>query len=80
MKKILIFISLIGLYGSSYAQNAKSTAVKEKTAFQTSTSWMPEIDVCSDIAIVYGTNDRPGVTIEQRVQSWRDHGYQTHLA
>ena len=40
---------------------------------------MPEIDVRSDIAIVYGTNDRPGMTFEQRVQSWRDHGYQTNF-
>ena len=49
----------------------------EKTAFQTASPWMPEIDVRSDIAIVYGAGDRPGMTFEQRVKSWRDHGYET---
>jgi len=53
--------------------------LKEKTAFQTGSAWRPEIDVRSDIAIVYGAGDRPGMTFEQRVKSWRDHGYQTHF-
>jgi hypothetical protein len=52
---------------------------KEKTAFQTGSAWKPEIDVRSDIAIVYGANDRPGMTFQQRVDSWRSHGYQTHF-
>jgi len=47
----------------------------EKTAFQTSSPWRPEIDVRSDIAIVYGAGDRHDMTFEQRVKSWRDHGY-----
>jgi hypothetical protein len=51
-------------------------AQREKTAFQTSSGWIPQIDVRSDMAIVYGTGDRKGLTFEQRVQSWRDHGYQ----
>ncbi|HMI03291.1 MAG TPA: hypothetical protein VK541_12450 [Pedobacter sp.] len=55
------------------------SAPKEKTAFQTGSAWRPEIDVRSDIAIVYGAGDRKGMTFEQRVQSWRDHGYQTHF-
>ncbi|GGA83419.1 hypothetical protein [Puia dinghuensis] len=49
---------------------------RQKTAFQTSSPWIPEIDVRSDVAIVYGVSDRRGLTFEQRVQSWRDHGYQ----
>lgn len=51
----------------------------EKTAFQTSSPWIPEIDVRSDIAIVYGIDDAPGMTFEQRVKTWRDHGYTTHF-
>ena len=78
MKKVPIFACLLALSFSAYSQSLPKE-LKEKTAFQTSTSWMPEIDVRSDIAIVYGTNDRPGVTFEQRVKSWRDHGYQTHF-
>jgi len=52
---------------------------QEKTAFQTSHAWIPEIDVRSDIAIVYGVSERGGVTFEDRVRSWRDHGYQVHF-
>jgi hypothetical protein len=48
----------------------------QKTAFQTASPWIPQIDVRADEAIVYGTNDHKGMTFEQRVQSWRDHGYQ----
>ncbi|WP_256001832.1 hypothetical protein [Pedobacter deserti] len=51
----------------------------EKTAFQTGSAWRPEIDVRSDIAIVYGAGDRRGMTFEERVKSWRDRGYQTHF-
>ena len=79
MKNISLFCCFIALSLTVYAQKSKSTDLKEKTAFQTSSPWIPEIDVRSDIAIVYGSNDRPGLTFEQRVQSWRDHGYQTHF-
>lgn len=48
---------------------------KEKTTFQTRSQWMPEIDVRSDMAIIYGAFDRPGITFNQRVQSWREQGY-----
>lgn len=47
----------------------------EKTSFQTSGPWKPSTDIRSDIAMVYGTSDRPTMTFEQRAQSWRDHGY-----
>jgi hypothetical protein len=51
----------------------------EKTAFQTSHAWIPEIDVRSDIAIVYGVSERGHVSFEDRVKSWRDRGYQVHF-
>lgn len=79
MKNILLFCCLFALSLTGYAQTIKPVVLKEKTAFQTSSPWIPEIDVRSDIAIVYGTNDRPGLTFEQRVQSWRDHGYQVNF-
>lgn len=61
-------------------QNQEQIKVnKEKTAFQTSSPWIPEIDVRSDIAIVYGAKDRKGLTFEERVKSWRDKGYTTHF-
>lgn len=53
-----------------------ATAItKEKTSFQTRTPWRPTLDVRSDVAMVYGMDDRPDMTFEQRVQSWRDRGY-----
>ena len=36
-------------------------------------------DVRADASIVYGVNDRPEMTFEQRVNSWRDRGYRTHF-
>jgi hypothetical protein len=54
-------------------------STREKTAFQTGQQWMPEIDVNADIAIVYGVQDRPGLSFEERIASWADRGYQTHF-
>lgn len=60
--------------------NAQKVKEREtKTVFQTADPWKPETDVRADAAIVYGTSDRPGVTFEQRVQSWKDKGYQTQF-
>lgn len=52
---------------------------QEKTAFQTAHHWIPEIDVRSDIAIVYGVSERGKMSFEDRVQSWRDRGYNVHF-
>ncbi len=52
---------------------------KEKTTFQTRGEWKPTTDVRSDVAMVYSTGDGPGMTFEQRVRSWRDHGYNTQF-
>jgi hypothetical protein len=79
MKQFLFSCCLAALTVSAHAQATKSAPLKQKTAFQTSSPWMPEIDVRSDIAIVYGVNDRKGMTFEQRVKTWRDHGYQTQF-
>eukprot|EP01035_Chromulina_nebulosa_P037317 gene37317-50357_t len=57
----------------------KTKAPKEKTAFQTSHEWMPEIDVRADIAIVYGVSERSGPSLEARIKSWKDKGYETHF-
>lgn len=79
IKKLFVFCSFFGVSLSVSAQNTHPAISPEKTAFQTSSPWMPEIDVRSDIAIVYGTKDRPGMTFEERVKSWRDHGYEVNF-
>lgn len=82
IKKIISFYIFLGLVITTINAQAPSgvekiPTPKEKTAFQTSSPWLPEIDVRSDIAIVYGAGDRPDMTFAQRVKSWRDRGYQT---
>jgi hypothetical protein len=82
LKQIVSFCILsVSCYTNAEAQanNKDSVAIKEKTAFQTSSPWRPEIDVRSDIAIVYGAGDRGDMTFEQRVKSWRDRGYITQF-
>ncbi|MDN3582345.1 hypothetical protein [Mucilaginibacter flavus] len=79
MKHFFSTCFLAALSMGALAQEKLGDTVKEKTAFQTASPWMPEIDVRADIAIVYGVNDRPGMSFEQRVQTWRDHGYQTNF-
>jgi hypothetical protein len=81
MKNTLLFCCGLVFAAGAYAQDAipKPVSLKEKTAFQTSSPWRPEIDVRSDIAIVYGTNDHPNMTFEQRVKSWRDRGYDVNF-
>jgi len=74
---LCLIFTLISFSGLAQKADKTTTPPKEKTAFQTSSPWRPEIDVRSDIAIVYGAGDRPGMTFEQRVKSWRDRGYQT---
>ncbi|MBS1523844.1 MAG: hypothetical protein JST50_22770 [Bacteroidetes bacterium] len=79
MKKTTLLCSLLSISCAAFAQkyDAAKEHPRQKTAFQTSSKWIPQIDVRSDMAIVYGTYDRKGETFEQRVQSWRDKGYQT---
>jgi hypothetical protein len=62
------------LFNHAFSQTSPA---KEKTTFQTGGVWKPTTDIRSDEAIVYGVSDRPGMTFEQRVQSWRDRGYKT---
>ncbi len=47
----------------------------EKTTFQTGDPWMPELDIRSDVAIVYGVNR----SLPDRIKGWRDRGYIIHL-
>ena len=72
MKKIITTIALLGLVGSGMAQEIKTT-------FQTASHWKPTIDVRSDAVMVYGTGNRPQMSFQERVESWRKHGYTTHF-
>lgn len=80
----LAFFSCNKKEGEKPSQDKNSENSKAKTAFQTSSPWMPEIDVRADVAIVYGvhgnpTDGRQELTFEERVESWRERGYNTHF-
>jgi hypothetical protein len=78
MKKALLICGFVASCASAVAQvKPAATTSLQKTTFQTGSPWRPEIDVRSDVAIVYGIVERPNMSFEQRVQSWRDHGYHT---
>lgn len=73
--------STMWLFGKN---NEAKEQPREFTAFQTSQPWKPTTDCRADVAIVYGVGGNPGErrsgkTFEERVQSWRDHGYITHF-
>ncbi|MFI2741393.1 hypothetical protein ACG2LH_01525 [Zhouia sp. PK063] len=79
------YLSLLLLVSVCYAQKAtsqtteKQTEDQQKTVFQTSSKWMPEIDIRSDVAIIYGANDYKDISFTDRVKSWRDKGYETEF-
>ncbi len=67
-----------------YSCTAQQEVNKEKTVFQTSRGWMPEIDIRADAAIVYGVDGNPSdrngkKPFEQRVTSWKEQGYGVHF-
>ena len=78
MRKSILFCSLLSFSLGGFAQQYDSNTEhpRQKTAFQTSSPWIPQIDVRSDMAIVYGVNEGGRTTFEERVKSWRDRGYQ----
>lgn len=80
----LLLALLLNLSCQSQKANFGSEIDPEKTVFQTSSVWMPEIDIRSDVAIIYGVNGNPSdgkqkTSFEDRVKSWRDKGYKTHF-
>lgn len=66
------------------AQRPDDDRDRQKTAFQTASGWMPQIDIRSDVAIIYGVNGNPSDrrhkgAFTDRVKSWQDRGYATHF-
>ena len=55
-----LIAGLILCFSSQIISAQQNTTVeKAKTGFQTSSKWLPEIDIRSDVAIVYGVNGNP---------------------
>jgi hypothetical protein len=80
MKKIILLFNLLLVASLVFAQEKEQqNSTAEKTTFQTGSPWIPEIDVRSDAAIVYGAGDRKGLSFEDRVKSWKNRGYTPHF-
>lgn len=78
---LFLFYQTVDAQKKRSKQRHQQTAIekKEKTTFQTSAPWKPSTDLRADVAMIYGAGDRPGMTFEQRAQTWRDKGYGTHF-
>ena len=71
---VLNIALLIGF--SAYGQTTMEVDRSgEYTCFQTARPWSPELDIRSDVSIVYGVNP----SFESRLKSWRDRDYRVHL-
>lgn len=69
MKNQLFYLCFILFWGATslFGQEKR----EQKTSFQIADKWLPEYDVRSDIAILYGMDS----TFTDRYQSWKDKGY-----
>lgn len=74
-----VFLAIVFVASTASAQQKTKPARKEKTSFQTSAPWKPTTDLRADIAMIYGANDRPSLSFEQRAESWRVRGYETQF-
>ena len=70
MERNLSLINLCLLLAGSFA-NPAETHMMDYTCFQTGSSYAPELDIGSDVAVVYGVNS----SLEERVEQWRAKGY-----
>ncbi len=75
---------IITLFASVIMPAALLAQTDVKTTFQTSREWRPTIDNRADAVMVYGVGGNPSDrhrsnSFEERVSSWRDHGYTVHF-
>lgn len=75
MNKLVAAFALSAWGSYALAQEAPEA----KTIFQTAEPWKTETDIRADGVMVYGTVDKPGVSFEERMQSWKDRGYKVQF-
>ena len=86
MKRKILFINLFLICVLHFSCNSSSSEniedqiftsqENEKTCFQTSSLWKPELDIRSDVAIIYGPS---GKNFYERLKSWKERGYKLHM-
>ena len=74
-----LFLPLLLCLAACSGSGPKET----KTTFQTSQPWRPTLDNRADAVMVYGVgakaSEGTGRSVEERLASWQEHGYQTHF-
>jgi len=79
MNKALSVFLFIGVIVSLFAtcdSSSKRSSEREKTCFQTASPWRPELDIRSDVAIIYGP---ASADFEERLGGWKEKGYKIHM-
>jgi hypothetical protein len=71
MRRVQYYVGLVIVIQACGAWGGAESALRDFTNFQTASPYTPELDIGSDVAIVYGV-DR---TFPDRVQGWREAGY-----
>ncbi|MDP8242588.1 MAG: hypothetical protein P9L94_00795 [Candidatus Hinthialibacter antarcticus] len=68
MKPTLFHVAFLLIAASLFAS---AQDAPEKTIFQTASHWRAEMDIRSDVAVIYGMNE----SFSERAKSWQDRGY-----
>ncbi len=68
---VALLASVAGVCSLMPLAQAGAESVLDYTCFQTAAPWSPELDIGSDVAVVYGVNG----SFADRVAGWRAQGY-----
>lgn len=71
----LLCTAALALITPSTAMYKSKTQTEERTCFQSYDQYGPDIDIRSDVAIVYGIDP----SLPSRIQTWRERGYIIHV-
>jgi hypothetical protein len=72
--RIFLLLSLaMAAFAADYPIDPEQS--KERTTFQTGSAYRDIANLRSDVAIVYGIDER----LPERIQTWRDRGYRIHV-
>jgi len=73
MRIYQLAICCLALLSACTTQKKQNSKIN-KTYFQTSSDWRPEIDINSDVVMVYGNTNNYQI----KAKTWKDRGYETH--
>lgn len=75
LKLITSLCALTALTWSASAQLSDPNQALERTCFQTASAYQDDINLCSDVAIVYGIDKG----MPDRIKTWKERGYRIHV-